>query len=226
MNTKAITEFAVENGVVGFFDKPITLKSGRQSHFYINWRHACNDAYLLDQLSDYVVDFLIQQNLSFDCIYGVPEGASKLAILTNYKLAKRSPQFAPGSHIIPMGRAKPKEHGKPEDRFFIGQPTGRVLVLEDTITSGLSLFQALTMLREAEINVIGVIGLTDRLETSSDGKRVADTLNERFPGLSYNVLSDASDILPLAAKRFQPSPDILRAIEAEYANHGTVPLKF
>jgi len=32
----AFDDFIIENDVVGFFDKPVTLKSGRISHWYVN----------------------------------------------------------------------------------------------------------------------------------------------------------------------------------------------
>ncbi len=51
---------------------------------------------------------------------GVPEGATKLGVLASYIWAKGSSDFKPGRFPLPMGRAKPKEHGVPEDRFFVG----------------------------------------------------------------------------------------------------------
>jgi orotate phosphoribosyltransferase len=57
--------------------------------------------------------------------------------MTGMKLAKESSLWAPSQHVIPMGRAKPKLHGSLEDKYFIGKPSGKVLVIEDTITTGL-----------------------------------------------------------------------------------------
>jgi orotate phosphoribosyltransferase len=128
--------FVIEHNVVGFFEEPIKLKSGRQSHWYVNWRTAGSDAYLLDCLTDYVVQFTenLLKNGALEskpsCFYGVPEGATKLGVLTQYKWAKQSPDFSVGSHILPMGRGKIKEHGVPKDRYFVGQPTGPTIVLE------------------------------------------------------------------------------------------------
>ena len=159
MSLNNFEEFVIENKVIGFFDEAITLKSGRQSHFYVNWREPTYDAYLLDQLSSYIADYLSNSNLEFDSLYGVPEGASKVAVVSALKLAQKSPSFAKGSHVVPMGRAKPKAHGKPEDKYFIGKPKGRVVVLEDTITTGMSLLETLDKLREAGIEVVCALSL-------------------------------------------------------------------
>ena len=35
-----------------------------------------------------------------------------------------------------MGRAKPKQHGSPEDKYFVGEPNGKIVVLEDVTTTG------------------------------------------------------------------------------------------
>ena len=216
MTDLAFQNFVIDAGVIGFFAEPLTLKSGRRSHFYVNWRKATNDAYQLDQLSDFLAAFVQQNALECDTLYGVPEGASKTAVITAMKLARRAPQFAPGSHVISMGRAKPKEHGDPADRYFIGQPRGRTWVLEDTVTTGLSLFKCLDQLLEAGIDVRGVICLTDRCERRDDGKTVAATLTERYGSrLSYRAMSRAPDLLGLMIRKQKPAPALLSALAAE-----------
>ena len=42
------------------------------------------DVFLLDKLTDFVVSFTKKLSLEPDCFYGVPEGATKLGILTQY----------------------------------------------------------------------------------------------------------------------------------------------
>ncbi len=216
MTTKSISQFIVDEGIIGFFEKPLVLKSGRHSHFYVNWRRATNDAYLLDQLSDYLLSFIESSGLTFDTLYGVPEGASKTALITAFKLAKLDPKFSPGSHTISMGRAKPKPHGDPADRFFIGQPQGATYVLEDTITTGLSLIQCLDQLREAGIDVRGVICLTDRCELRDDGLSVADYLKQRYGrDFAFHALSRAPDLLRLVVAQQKPPATVVKALENE-----------
>ena len=216
MTDLAFQNFVIEAGVFGFFAEPLTLKSGRKSHFYVNWRKATNDAFQLDQLSDFLTAFIRAEGLVCDTLYGVPEGASKTAVITAMKLARTSPLFATGSHVISMGRAKPKDHGDPADRFFIGEPRGATWVLEDTITTGLSLFKCLDQLFEARIDVRGVICLTDRCERRDDGKTVAATLAERYgPQFTYRAMSRAPDLLRQMIQKNRPAPALLAALAAE-----------
>jgi hypothetical protein len=52
---KLSTILSSRHEIIGIHAEPIKLKKWTPlSHFYINWRKASNDAFLLDQLSDYV----------------------------------------------------------------------------------------------------------------------------------------------------------------------------
>ena len=225
--------FVVDHGVIGFFEKPIILKSGRSSNWYVNWRTVAHDAFLLDQLSDFLLAFITASVRTAalpaepDCIYGVPEGASKLAILTQYKFALRSAKFAPGSHIIAMGRGKPKEHGAPQDKFFVGVPQGKVVIVEDVTTTGGSLLTTIDQLIESDIEIIATIGLTNRMEKRDDGKSVAAAIGEkrsRGRSIPYLQMSSALELLPQAVKKFSPPDSVQRGIVEEFAAVGVAPL--
>lgn len=226
----AFDAFIVENKVIGFFDTPITLKSGRRSNWYVNWRSVSEDAFRLDLLTDFVVAFIedavVAKSLSArpDCIYGVPEGATKIAVVAQLKWAKRSPSFGPGSHAVPMGRGHPKEHGAVKDRYFLGSPRGRTVVLEDVTTTGGSLLTTLAALRESNIDVVAAIGLTNRMERRDDGRSVAEAIQAM--GVKYLHMSSAVALLPTAAGRESPSEKILREIEQEFQEVGVEQIRF
>lgn len=223
----AFNRYILENRIIGFFQQPITLKSGRQSHFYVNWREATNDAFLLDQLTNFIVDYITAEGIPCDTLYGVPEGASKTAVIAAMKLARQADGFTKGSHVIAMGRAKPKEHGAPQDKYFIGMPRGRTVVLEDTTTTGGSLVKTLDTLTEAGVTVTHAIGLTDRMEKTDAGESVGEWINRRFQGrIRYTAMSHALALLPEAARRESPGTAVLQALTQEFAQHGVAPLKW
>lgn len=214
--------FVLDNDVVGFFENPITLKSGRQSNWYVNWRNPTGDAYLLNGLAEHVMAFIKSLNLNPNCFYGVPEGATKLGVVTSLKWALEA-ECDLGSHAIPMGRGKPKEHGDPKDRYFVGAPKGKVVVLEDVTTTGGSLLTTLDQLTEAGADVVAAVGLTNRMELRDDGTSVKEAVN--YKGFEYLAMSSALELLPEAYRRLQPGEDIGRAIEAEFKKYGVEPLK-
>lgn len=211
-------KFIVDNNVIGFFDKPYKLKSGRLSHWYVNWRTLCSDVFLVDQLADFIIGFLKDKEIGFDTIYGIPEGASKIALISQYKWSKSNEEYGRGSHTLLMGRGFPKEHGAPKDRFFLGEPAGRIIVLEDVTTTGVSLVEGIRLLEFANAHVVGAIGLTNRMQLREDGKSVEEELNEM--NLPYLAMSDASSLLPLAFEKAKPSEKIVSAIKKEFLEFG------
>ncbi|MEE9442176.1 MAG: hypothetical protein V3V99_05870 [candidate division Zixibacteria bacterium] len=222
-NQKDFDEFVAENGVYGFFEEAITLKSGRQSHFYANWRNVVEDAWLTEKLIGFVLEFIEDKSISVDTFYGVPEGATKLGILTQYTWAKKSSGFARGSHTLAMGRAKPKDHGAPKDKYFVGKPQGKTLVLEDATTTGGALINTLDFLIEAGVDVIGVISLTNRMEKRNDGMSVEEVFVQK--GIPFYGMSSALDVLPIVYEKLKPGIEIAKSIESEYEEYGVAKIR-
>jgi len=222
-NQKEFNNFVLDNHVIGFFEKPITLKSGRESNWYVNWRTVGEDAFLLDRLSDFVLNFTKDLNLKPKCFYGVPEGATKLGIDTQTKLARQSPNYAIGSHVISMGRGKPKEHGDPKDKYFLGMPRGPTIILEDVTTTGGSLLNTIDNLKQANIPVIAAFGLTNRMELRDDRTSVKQAVESK--GIQYHHLSSSLELLPDAYSISEPGKDIAMAVEAEFKQYGVKELK-
>ena len=103
-----------------------------------------------------------------------------------------SAHFKKGSHVVSMGRSAPKEHGDPADRYFIGAPRGKTLVLEDVTTTGRSLFSAIDRLRNSGIDVVGALTLTDRCE-----EPVEEEMKRLFgANLRFLKMSSAPELLP------------------------------
>jgi len=214
---KSFENFILNKGMLGISEKPFTLVSGRESHFYVNWR--LNDVFLLDQVSDYVLDFVRDLGIEADCFYGVPEGQTRLANLTQVKFAKQSPNYGEGSHVLPMGRGKPKDHGDPKDKYFVGAPEGRVIILEDlTTTTGSLIYKGIKPLQEKELNsdIVAAIVLTDR----GVQKGYAEEKVKSETGVDYYSMSHAFNILPEACRRSQPSDLVKQALKREFKNYG------
>ena len=227
-------QFVLDSDVVGLFEEPVTLKSGRNTNFYVKWRSVVIDVFGVDVLSDFVLDFArtlrAQGKLRADphCFLGVPEGATKLGVVTQYKHAMRAPFYGPQSHPMAMGRAKPKPHGLPDDRFFVGAPKGPTILIEDTTTTGGSLIDFLDSLLESGTDVIACFGLTNRMEKRDDGLSVAEAVAQRKTvrrgAVPYYYLSSAPELLPEVIRRKQPAATLVTAIEEEFAAFGVMPL--
>ena len=190
-NQADFNNFIIKNKIISLSENPFTLKSGQKSHLYINWRHITNDVALLEICAHYIIEFCETHNLKPDCFYGVPEGATKIGILTQYLWAKKQGS-SPGSHRLSMGRVKPKEHGNPSDRFFVGEPEGNIILIEDVTTTGQSMLKTLDQLQALDKKVIACLALTNR-ESKQLKKTVSNEVTDR--NTKYVYLSKAKELL-------------------------------
>ena len=213
-------DFIVENNVIGFFHEPLELKSGRKSYFYVNWRNIAEDVYLIDKLSDFLISFVEKFSLKPDCFYGVPEGATKMGIITQYKWAFQDEKIKPGKYVLSMGRGKPKDHGAPKDKYFLGIPQGKVILVEDTTTTGSSMLKAIDDLMDNKVNIIAAIGLTNRNEVRDDGNTVEEAIKKK--GIQYYAMSNAIDLIP----QLHPNEAISNHLETYFKKYGTREIKF
>ncbi|MHA2007710.1 MAG: hypothetical protein ACXABO_08775 [Promethearchaeota archaeon] len=216
---KNFHDFIIRNKVIGFFKEPIRLKSGRLSHWYINWRNISTDVFLIDKLTDFLISFVNHLKLKPNCFYGVPEGASKLGIITQYKWAKKQENYKSGLFHLSMGRGNPKEHGELKDRYFLGLPKGNVIIIEDVTTTGGSLLDTIKILKDLDATIIAAIGLTDRNERRDDGKRVEEIILKE--GIQYYTMSNAVDLLP----KLKIDDSIKLKIEEYFNKYGSKELK-
>lgn len=222
-NQQKFNQFIIENKVIGFFEKPVLLKSKRESHFYINWRNVLEDVWLTDKLLDFVLDFVEDLKLKVDCFLGIPEGATKLGILVQYKFAKKSKNFKKGKFVLPMIRAKEKEHGMEKDRYFLGVPRGKIILLEDVTTTGSSIFEAIEKLKKVNLKPEAVISLTNRMEKTLDLKNPKEILEKEK--IKFFEMSKATELLPIAIKKLKPKKEIVQKIVEEFERFGVEKLK-
>jgi len=208
--------FMLENNVIKFFSEPVKLKSGRYSYFYINWRSVTNSVRKIDKLCDYLINFIDDNEIEFDCLFGIPEGATKIAVITQYKYAKRCKKKR--DFLLAMGRGKIKDHGLLEDRYFIGVPKGRVIIIEDVVTTGNSVLKWVNIIQEIGANIVGVIALTDRYEKGLNNKHISEILKEMK--IPYHYLVNALEILPKAFEFYNVEPHIIKEVIRYYEKYG------
>ena len=221
-NQEEYNKFLIENNVIGFFEEPVTLKSGRISNWYVNCRYLLDEVGVIDKLTDFVLAFSDDKGISADYFYGVPEGATKLAVILSYKIGKLDNNE---NQALVIGRGKPKEHGDPKDRYFIGpvKERDKVIVIEDVTTTGGSLIDTIKHLQESNIEAVAAIGLVNRMEKRDDGKSVEQVINEL--NVPYFSMGNSMELLPMARDDSKPSDSVLEEVEKYFDQYGIEPLK-
>ena len=164
-----------------------TLKSGRKSPYFFN-ASALIEHGSLDKLGEILAAKVKDSNLEFDMIFGPAYKGIFLGTILATKLSKL------GNMPICFNRKEVKDHG--ERGSLIGAlPKGNVLIIDDVISSGLAIREALSFLRNYDVNIAGALVTLDRQEQGQNSKLMASSelINEGLDILSIISLDDLLD---------------------------------
>ena len=161
-------QFAVQAGVLRFGQ--FKTKAGRLSPYFFN-AGLFDDGAKLGRLAEFYARRLLADGaageLGFDMIFGPAYKGITLAAALAVELARRG-------HNLPFAynRKEAKDHG--EGGTLVGAPVaGRVLVVDDVISAGTSVREAIAMITAAGGRPCGVAVALDRQERASDGGQEA-----------------------------------------------------
>jgi orotate phosphoribosyltransferase len=131
------------------------LSSGQRADWYVDLRRILLDGRLAPLAGRVMLD--LTQDLAYEAVGGLTMGADPVATAILHAAAR---QGTPVDAFVV--RKKEKEHGT--QRRIEGPDVAgrRVLVVEDTSTTGASPLTAADALREAGAEVVGVAVLVDR----------------------------------------------------------------
>lgn len=169
-----------------------TLKSGRVSPYFFNAGLFCSGR-AMAVLGRCYAQSIIDSGLQFDMLFGPAYKGIPLAAVTVAALAEkfdRDPCWA-------YNRKEAKEHG--EGGMIVGAPlAGRVLILDDVITAGTAIREAVEMIRNAGAKATGVAIALDR-EERGQGELSAVQEVEQELGMEVIRIVGLSDLIAMLA---------------------------
>ena len=154
----------------------VTLSSGREADYYVDLRRAT-----LHHEASPLIGRLLREltaDWDYDAVGGLTLGADPVATAIMH-----APGRAINAFVV---RKEAKKHGmqrRIEGPDIVGR---RVLVVEDTTTTGNSPLTAVTALREAGAEVVGVATVVDRATGADDVIRAE--------GVEYRALLNLTDL--------------------------------
>lgn len=152
---RAFIEFLLEQGVLKFGD--FTLKSGRQSPYFFNLGEVSNGPGFAT-LGEAYAQRIVQAELEFDVLFGPAYKGIPIAVATATALAARNINVG-----VAYNRKEAKAHG--EGGSLVGAAVkGRVLLVDDVLTSGKAIREALALIDRSEAEVVGAVIALDRQE--------------------------------------------------------------
>ena len=144
----AVKDLAVVHG-------RITLASGREADYYVDLRRVTLDGVAASLVGEVMTDLVA--DLDFDAVGGLTLGADPVAVAMLHHTAHTGGRL--DAFVV---RKESKAHGL-QRRIEGAEVAGRrVLVVEDTSTTGGSVLTAVDAVREAGGEVVGVAVIVDR----------------------------------------------------------------
>lgn len=160
-NSAKFIQFAVEHGVLQFGE--FTLKSGRVSPYFFN-AGLFNDGQSLDQLSKFYAQAIVDADLQFDMLFGPAYKGIPLVAAVAMTLARDHGRNYPYA----FNRKEMKTHG--DGGKIVGAALkGNILLVDDVITAGTAISEAVGIIAEAKARAMGVVIAFDRQEKGRDG---------------------------------------------------------
>ncbi|KAG5461355.1 MAG: orotate phosphoribosyltransferase [Olpidium bornovanus] len=184
-------EFAIQHSVLRFGS--FTLKSGRVSPYFFNAGLFSSGSALASVGRHYAAAVADASSaFDFDVLFGPAYKGIPLAVSCAVALADRHGRDVP----VAFNRKEKKDHG--EGGNLVGAPLEgkRVLVLDDVITAGTAIREAVGVIKEAGGTLAGVIVAIDRQEKGAGaaGDSAVREVEREF-GVPVRAIVTLSDVL-------------------------------
>ena len=160
-------EFVIANNILKFGE--FTLKSGRQSPYFFN-AGLFNTGAKLSFLGKCYASTVVNSNMQFDVMLGPAYKGIPLVSATAVALFNDHAVDKPYCY----NRKEIKDHG--EGGLIVGaELSGRVLLVDDVITAGTAIGEAVEIINNAGASLAGIVVAMDRQEK---GKGELSTIQE------------------------------------------------
>lgn len=210
MHTKTrFLEFAMAHGVLRFGQ--FTLKSGRISPYFFN-AGLFNRGAALAELGRFYAHAIQKSGIEYDMLFGPAYKGIPLASATAVALADHYGVDIPYA----FNRKEVKSHG--EGGSVVGAAlSGRVLIIDDVITAGTAVREAVDIIRATGARPAAVAIALDRQERGQ-GQRSAIQEVEQELGLEVIAIVTLADLIEFVGH--EKDPDRFQAIEAYRQEYG------
>ena len=215
-------EFMVESDVLKFGS--FTLKSGRQSPFFMNAGAYVTGSQLHRLGLAYARAIEDSYGLDFDVVFGPAYKGIPLAVITAMGLSELY-----GKEVrYCSNRKEAKDHGA-DTGVLLGtslRDGDRVVIVEDVTTSGKSIEETYPILKaQADVEIVGLMVSLNRQEVGKGGEKAAlDEVAELygFPTAAIVSMDEVVETLynREVGGRIVINDEIKAAIDDYYANYG------
>jgi len=205
---KQFIELALQYEVLRFGE--FKLKSGRVSPYFFN-AGLFNSGRALAEMGRCYAQAIVDSGIEYDMLFGPAYKGIPLVAVTAMAL-----QIEHGLDLpYAFNRKEAKDHG--EGGSIVGAPLqGRVLILDDVITAGTAIREAIAMIKASQATPVAVMIALDRQE-KGQGERSAVQELQQDEGLQVlNIIGMDNLIQYLSEQGEQAMLDAMRSYRADY----------
>lgn len=187
-----------------------TLKSGRVSPYFFNLGRISSGAALRQLAASYAAG-LQRSGVEFDMLFGPAYKGIPLVAATACALADHGVDVP-----YAYNRKEAKEHG--EGGVLVGHPPeGKVVIVDDVLTAGTALREAIGLLRQAGAEPVAAIVALDRQEVGPSGHSAVTDL-QATTGVRIVPLVTVSEVMRYLEtdSQMQSTLASMRAYQAEF----------
>ncbi len=203
-------EFAIAKNVLRFGN--FTLKSGRQSPYFFNMG-LFNDGQAIAQLGRFYAQTIEQAQIEFDLIFGPAYKGIPLVTTTSIALADHHQCNLPYC----FNRKEVKDHG--EGGNIVGAPLqGRVLLIDDVISAGTAIREAVEIIQAAGAELVGVIIALNRQERGQGRLSAIQEVEQQY-NIPVTSIVNLDQLIHYLEQQPERAED-LAAIKAYHQEYG------
>jgi len=202
-------ELAIAQNVLRFGN--FTLKSGRQSPYFFN-AGLFNTARSLAQLGRFYAAAIQQSGIAFDMLFGPAYKGIPLVTATAIALSEQ--------RDVPycFNRKEVKDHG--EGGAIVGSTlAGRVLLIDDVISAGTAIREAVQMIEAAGAQLAGVVIALNRQERGQTALSAVQEIEQSY-GIQVVSIIDLDILITYLGLKAEQA-ETLEAIQAYRHKYGT-----
>ena len=210
-NKKRFIQLAIESDVLRFGE--FTLKSGRISPYFFN-AGLFNTGRALAELGACYAQVIVDRALAFDVLFGpaykgIPLAAAIAVVLSTEHGIDKPYAF---------NRKEAKDHGE-GGRIVGADVHGKVLIVDDVITAGTAVREAISLISEADAELAGVAVGLDRQERGAGRLSAIQEVEQAYgvPVLSIVNMNHIIDYLDTAE---DAPPDALASMKHYRDQYG------
>ena len=189
MEKRRFIDFLIAQDVLKFGE--FTLNSGRISPYFFNLG-AISDGAGFAELGRAYAQTIVDAGLEFDVLFGPAYKGIPIAVATAMALASQDVHVS-----VAYNRKEAKDHG--EGGQLVGaEVTGRVLLVDDVLTSGKAIRQSVDLIAQTDAEIVGTVIALDRAELVAGEVTAVEALANDLQAPIVSIASVADIIERLA----------------------------